>query len=198
MFVAHTHTHTHTVFRHAPYIKEKWLQITIGGERVVSQTQREGDYLLWVLQDVYLPHVCPLCWKSRRAQIQTTWWALSRSCWETQVRGTVDWLPLEHIMAHLALSFLTHSQLRHLKDRMKEVMNCVQIIEKKMDAVKVTKSKVCMESIYNLTFVWHSLTKLNNFAHQNRPNEICNIVWIRFVANWTNKQRRNWLCFLVS
>ena len=33
-------------------------------------------------------------------------------------------------------------QLRYLKDRMKEVMNCVQIIEKKMDAVKVTKSKV--------------------------------------------------------
>ena len=33
-------------------------------------------------------------------------------------------------------------QLHHLKDRMKEVLNLVQIIEKKMDAVKVTKSKV--------------------------------------------------------
>ena len=33
-------------------------------------------------------------------------------------------------------------QLCNLKDRMKEVLSAVQIIEKKMDAVKVTKSKV--------------------------------------------------------
>jgi hypothetical protein len=36
-------------------------------------------------------------------------------------------------------------QLCNLKDRMKEVLSAVQIIEKKMDAVKVTKSKVSLE-----------------------------------------------------
>lgn len=36
-------------------------------------------------------------------------------------------------------------QLCNLKDRMKEVLSAVQIIEKKMDAVKVTKSKVRLE-----------------------------------------------------
>ena len=37
-------------------------------------------------------------------------------------------------------------QLCNLKDRMKEVLNAVQIIEKKMDAVKVTKSKVSLSA----------------------------------------------------
>lgn len=41
--------------------------------------------------------------------------------------------------------FSNELQLHNLKDRMKEVLNMVQVIEKKMDAVKVTKSKVMRE-----------------------------------------------------
>lgn len=41
-----------------------------------------------------------------------------------------------------SIIFPPTDQLHHLKDRMKEVMTHVQIIEKKMDTVKGTKSKV--------------------------------------------------------
>ena len=49
----------------------------------------------------------------------------------------------EGVIGIYLVNIITHPlQLCHLKDQMKEVLNSVQIIEKKMDAVKVTKSKV--------------------------------------------------------
>ena len=56
-------------------------------------------------------------------------------------------------------------QLCNLKDRMKEVLNAVQIIEKKMDAVKVTKSKVRMEKF---TVCYYYTELIKSFIFQTK------------------------------